>query len=71
MPPLIPFNAPARKALELTFRIAMRLNHNAVGAEHILLALLEADGPDGAIGRLGLEPAAVEAAVLELVSWRA
>ncbi len=38
---LIPFDAQARKALELTFREALRLGHNYIGTEHILLALLE------------------------------
>src|SRR5206468_2515554 len=30
----IPFNAPARKALELTTREALRLGHNYIGTEH-------------------------------------
>ena len=38
-PTLIPFNGQAKKALELTFRQALRLGHNYVGTEHILLAL--------------------------------
>jgi Clp amino terminal domain, pathogenicity island component len=43
---LIPFSGPARKALELTFREALRLGHNYIGTEHLLLALLELeDGP--------------------------
>src|SRR5271166_689021 len=42
----IPFSGPARKALELTFREALRLGHNYIGTEHLLLALLELeDGP--------------------------
>jgi ATP-dependent Clp protease ATP-binding subunit ClpA len=45
-PELIPFSGPARKALELTFREALRLGHNYIGTEHLLLALLELeDGP--------------------------
>ena len=36
----------AKKALELTFREALRLGHNYVGTEHLLLALLELE--DGA-----------------------
>src|ERR1035438_3711548 len=43
VPSLIPFDAQAKKALELTFREALRLGHNYVGTEHILLALLELD----------------------------
>ena len=41
MPDLIPYGAGANKALEPTFREAIRLGHNYVGTEHILLALLE------------------------------
>ena len=41
---LIPFNGPAKKALELTFREALRLGHNYIGTEHVLLALLESRG---------------------------
>lgn len=41
VPDLIPYDANASKALELTFREALRLGHNYVGTEHILLALLE------------------------------
>ena len=61
-PALIPFDARAKKALELTFREALRLGHNYVGTEHILLALLEQesleDGP-GVLTGLGVakEPA--------------
>jgi ATP-dependent Clp protease ATP-binding subunit ClpA len=40
MPALIPFSGPAKKVLELTFREALRLGHNYIGTEHILLALL-------------------------------
>lgn len=42
----IPFSAASRKAVELTVREALRLGHNYVGTEHILLALLEqGEGP--------------------------
>lgn len=41
MPALVPFDAGAKKALELTFRQAVRLGHEHVGTEHLLLALLE------------------------------
>ncbi|WP_127506817.1 Clp protease N-terminal domain-containing protein [Actinoplanes solisilvae] len=44
VPALIPFDAQAKKALELTFRESLRLNHAHVGTEHILLALLELGG---------------------------
>jgi hypothetical protein len=62
VPDLIPYDAQARKALELTFREALRLGHDYVGTEHILLALLELDGA-GALAGLGIDKAATEAAI--------
>ncbi|MFV8175785.1 hypothetical protein B7435_00070 [Mycolicibacterium peregrinum] len=56
VPALIPFSAAAKKALELTFRQALRLGHNYIGTEHILLALAEAEGEDGPLRRLGADP---------------
>ena len=55
----VPFDAAARKTLELTFREALRLGHNYIGTEHILLALLEQEGGDGILSGLGIrkEPA--------------
>jgi len=55
MPTLIPFNGAAKKALELTFRQALRLGHNYVGTEHILLALYEAEDEDGTLHQLGVD----------------
>jgi ATP-dependent Clp protease ATP-binding subunit ClpA len=55
MPALIPFSSSARKVLELTFREALRLGHNYVGTEHILLALLEAEDGDGPLQALGVD----------------
>jgi Clp amino terminal domain, pathogenicity island component len=60
VPDLIPFDAQARKALELTFREALRLGHNYVGTEHILLALLELEGGQGVLAGLGVDKAAAE-----------
>ncbi|MFJ9517077.1 Clp protease N-terminal domain-containing protein [Kitasatospora sp. NPDC101801] len=65
VPGLIPYDAGGKKALELTFREALRLGHNHVGTEHILLALLELEGADGLLGRLGASKAATESFVLE------
>ena len=56
VPALIPFDPGAKKALELTFRQALRLGHNYIGTEHILLALAEAEGDDGPLHRLGADP---------------
>lgn len=61
MPALIPFSGPARKVLELTFREALRLGHNYIGTEHILLAMLEAEDEAGTLRGLGVDKAAVEA----------
>ncbi|OBG25410.1 Clp protease N-terminal domain-containing protein [Mycobacterium sp. E3198] len=59
-PELIPFSGPARKALELTFREALRLGHNYIGTEHLLLALLELEGGAGPLHRSGVDKDRVE-----------
>ena len=60
VPALIPFDAQAKKALELTFREALRLGHNYVGTEHILLALLELEDGTGVLSGLGITKSGVE-----------
>ncbi|MEU9875334.1 Clp protease N-terminal domain-containing protein [Streptomyces phaeochromogenes] len=67
VPALIPFDSNAKKALELTFREALRLGHNYIGTEHILLALLEQEAGSGTglLGGLGVDKAAAEANVAE------
>ncbi|ODQ85406.1 Clp protease N-terminal domain-containing protein [Mycolicibacterium holsaticum] len=55
LPALTPFNSAAKKALELTFRQALRLGHNYIGTEHILLALWEAEDDDGVLHGLGMD----------------
>jgi hypothetical protein len=70
VPDLIPFDAAARKVLELMSREALRFGQDYVGTEHLLLALLEHEGGTGVLSGLGLEKAGVErhlAAVLALV----
>ncbi|GGK40379.1 hypothetical protein GCM10010124_36410 [Pilimelia terevasa] len=63
-PALIPYDPAAKKVLELTVREALRMNHNYVGTEHLLLALLRADRPrDGAVAALGVDADAAEAAL--------
>ncbi len=57
---LVPFDAAARKALELTFREALRLGHNYIGTEHLLLALLEAEDGAGPLHRAGVDKDRVE-----------
>ncbi|MEU6078288.1 Clp protease N-terminal domain-containing protein [Micromonospora sp. NPDC047074] len=63
VPDLIPYDAQGKKALELTFREALRLGHNYIGTEHILLALLEQENGTGALSGLGLTKPAIEATV--------
>ncbi len=73
-PELVPFDAGARKALELTFREALRLGHNYVGTEHLLLALLEQEDGEGLLHAQGLRKEAVDAAVvaaLDLLTTKA
>ena len=55
VPALIPFDSRAKKTLELTFRQALRLGHNYVGTEHILLALYEEEDGDGVLHGLGID----------------
>jgi hypothetical protein len=61
VPELVPYDANARKVLELTYREALRLGHNYVGTEHILLALLELEDGNGPLSRLGITKPASEA----------
>ncbi|MFI7003780.1 Clp protease N-terminal domain-containing protein [Nocardia sp. NPDC050175] len=68
VPPLIPFDPEAKKVLELTFREALRLGHNYVGTEHLLLALLEQENGAGLLTGLGMDKTKTEAHILELLS---
>ncbi|AGZ42327.1 Clp protease N-terminal domain-containing protein [Actinoplanes friuliensis] len=63
VPAMIPFDAHAKKALELTFREALRMNQNHVGTEHILLALLELEDGTGVLAGLGVDKAAAETTI--------
>ena len=67
-PTLIPFDAQAKKVLELTFREALRMGHNYVGTEHILLALLEQESGDGVLTGLGLEKGRIESRLAEVLA---
>lgn len=60
VPALIPFDARAKKTLELTFREALRMGHNYVGTEHILLALLELENGTGVLAHLGIDKSTAE-----------
>ena len=65
VPALIPFDAQAKEALELTFREALRLSHDYIGTEHILLALLELDDGSGILTGLGLDKITTETSITE------
>ncbi|WP_328412126.1 ATP-dependent Clp protease ATP-binding subunit [Streptomyces violaceus] len=54
-PELVPYGQAAKKVLELTFREALRLGHNYIGTEHILLALLEHENGEGVLSGLGID----------------
>ena len=68
LPELIPFDAQAQKVLELTFRVALRLGHNYIGTEHILLALLDLEDGTGVLAGLGVERGRAEADVVAAVA---
>lgn len=60
-----PLTATAKLLLDRTLREALRFGHNYVGTEHVLLALLDDDGPAGsALRDAGAARDRVEAEVL-------
>jgi hypothetical protein len=65
VPELIPFDSRAKKALELTFRQALRMGHNYIGTEHILIALLELEDGTGVLAGLGVDKEAAEVTITE------
>jgi hypothetical protein len=68
VPDLIPFAPQAKKALELTFRQALRMGHNYIGTEHILLALLELEDGTGVLADLGIDKATTEASITDAIA---
>ncbi|ARF53973.1 Clp protease N-terminal domain-containing protein [Streptomyces gilvosporeus] len=68
VPALIPFDAQAKKALELTYREALRLGHNYIGTEHLLLALVEREAGTGVLSGLGITKEATETAVNDVMA---
>lgn len=65
VPALIPFDPHAKKGLELTFREALRMNHQHVGTEHLLLALLELEDGTGVLAGLGVDKDVAERSITE------
>ncbi|MFE3825487.1 Clp protease N-terminal domain-containing protein [Streptomyces sp. NPDC059092] len=68
MPALVPFDTGAKKVLELTFREALRLGHNFVGTEHILLALLEFEDGTGVLHEAGVDKTASETEITKALA---
>ncbi|MGW0509421.1 Clp protease N-terminal domain-containing protein [Streptomyces olivaceoviridis] len=68
IPDLVPYGPEAKKVLELTFREALRLGHNYIGTEHLLLALLEHENGQGVLSGLGITKAATEEYVGKVLS---
>jgi hypothetical protein len=64
-PELVAYDSEAKRVLMLTVRTALRLGHNYVGTEHMLLALLDAEAGSGPLSGLGLTAEATESIVQE------
>ena len=56
----LPQTPRAKKVIEYAIEEARQLNHNYVGTEHLLLALLEHDSTRTVLGDLGVTRAGVE-----------
>jgi len=64
----LPFKKEARKALELALRESIRLGHNYIGTEHLLLGLVR--GSNRAVtllGGMGVTPDQIQNQVTELI----
>ncbi|MFC4050741.1 Clp protease N-terminal domain-containing protein [Actinomadura syzygii] len=64
VPEMVPFDQAAKKVLELTFREALRLGHNYIGTEHLVLALLEYEDGTGVLSEAGVDKAAAEETIV-------
>ncbi|WP_410638124.1 Clp protease N-terminal domain-containing protein [Amycolatopsis sp. lyj-346] len=66
----VPFSGSAKKTLELTMREGLRLGHNYIGTEHMLLALLEQGEGAGfeVLDGLGVKKDKAEAKILEVLA---
>ena len=70
VPNPVPFSPGAKKTLELTMREGLRLGHNYIGTEHMLLALLEQGEGSGfeILDGLGVRKPAAEAKIEEVLA---
>ena len=68
----IPFTPDAKRVLERSLREAVRIGHNFVGTEHLLLGLLREPDATGyrVLVDLGADPSTIRSDVLELMSMR-
>jgi ATP-dependent Clp protease ATP-binding subunit ClpA len=68
-PDLVPYSDAARVALAQTLTEALRLGHNYVGTEHLLLALLaQEESAPGVLTSLGVDRQATEQQVTALLA---
>ena len=66
----IPFSRAAKKALELALREAIRLKHNYIGTEHVLLGLLHDGTAHDVLAARGVRLDTARVIVEELVRGR-
>jgi len=65
----IPFTANAKRALELSLREALKLDHRYIGPEHLVLGMLEiADFPIESLAPDGFDRATLRAATLRAIA---
>ncbi|WP_027343773.1 Clp protease N-terminal domain-containing protein [Hamadaea tsunoensis] len=66
----VPYSAGMKKTHELIVRTALRMGHNYVGTEHVLIGLLENDTEPGArvLAGLGVTKAGVEQWTIEALA---
>ena len=69
----VTLDRPARDALKGALKAALRLGHNYIGTEHLLLGVLSAGGPvTEAFGALGLTPQRAEELIAaEIAAYQA
>ena len=66
----VPFTPDAKRVLERALREALRLGHNYVGTEHLLLGLLRDEQTAELLGELGAAPEDVREQLLGLIALR-
>lgn len=69
-PDPIPYDVQAQKVLQLTFREALRLGHNYIGTEHLLLAILEFENGSGPLDGLGVNRQQAETTIVQALGGR-